>query len=344
MRSTARWSARRSPFLTVAAASTTRPRSAWPALTNGSHALTSVATDNAGNTSSSAGVSFTIGSGPATVVVTVPPDWTFASKIVPVTAIVTGGTPPLVATLLVDGVATAVVPTVAGTTYTFAWDTSSLSDGSHTIQVSVRDANNLSSSSVVLHQTVDNTPATAVMYQPTLANLRNNGPTTFQVHASDAFGVKSVQFTVGRDPGGRAADRAGRRPVLPVHDHVRHLDADGRLARDLGGGDRPGGQRRQRAAGHDHDRDDQLPAGAQLPRDQSAGRLLDLRPDAGRGGCAAGLSEGERLPVGHARAVPAVARRRGHRRRQAGADHGRRRDQGPAWPGIRCCRSTASRR
>ena len=171
-------------------------------LTNGSHALTSVATDNAGNTSISAGVSFSIGSGPATVVVTVPPDWTFASKIVPVTAIVTGGTPPLVATLLVDGVATAVVPTVAGTTYTFAWDTSSLSDGSHTIQVSVRDANNLSSSSVVLHQTVDNTPATAVMYQPTVANLRNNGPTTFQVHASDAFGVKSVQFTADGIPVG----------------------------------------------------------------------------------------------------------------------------------------------
>ncbi len=127
--------------------------------------------------------------------VTVPPDWTFASKTVPVTATVTGGTPPLTAKLLVDGVATAVVPTVAGSTYTFAWDTTKVSDGTHTIQASVTDANNLTGTSLVLHQTVDNTAPTAVIYQPTAANSRNNGPTTFQVHASDGYGVKSVQFT-----------------------------------------------------------------------------------------------------------------------------------------------------
>jgi Bacterial Ig domain/Polysaccharide deacetylase len=171
-------------------------------LANGAHALTSVVTDNAGNTSTSAAVSFTIGSGPATVVVTVPPDWMFASKTIPVTATVTGGSPPFAATLLVDGVATAVVPTVSGNAYTFAWNTITLADGTHTIQVSVKDATNLTSSSAVLHETVDNTLPTAVMYQPTAANSRNNGPTTFQVHASDAFGVKSVQFTADGIPVG----------------------------------------------------------------------------------------------------------------------------------------------
>jgi Bacterial Ig domain/Polysaccharide deacetylase len=170
-------------------------------LANGVHSLTSVVTDNAGNKATSRPVPFTIGSGPASVVVTVPPDWTFASKTVPVTATVTGGTAPLVATLLVDGVATAVVPTVAGSTYTFGWDTTKLADGTHTIQVSVKDATNLTWSSAVLHETVDNTLPTAVMYQPT-ANLRTNGPTTFQAHASDGSGVKSVQFTADGVPVG----------------------------------------------------------------------------------------------------------------------------------------------
>ncbi len=171
-------------------------------LANGAHALTSVVTDNAGNTATSASVSFSIGSGPATVVVTVPPDWMFASKTIPVTATVTGGTPPFGATLLVDGVATAVVPTIAGNAYTFAWNTTTLADGTHTIQVSAKDAANLTSSSPVLHETVDNTLPTAVMYQPTAANSRNNGPTTLQVHASDGFGIKSVQFTADGIPVG----------------------------------------------------------------------------------------------------------------------------------------------
>ncbi len=171
-------------------------------LANGAHSLASVVIDNAGNTSTSAAVSFSIGSGPATVVVTVPPDWMFASKTIPVTATVTGGTPPFAATLLVDGVATPVVPTVIGNAYTFAWNTTTLADGTHTIQVSAKDSVNLTSSSPVLHETVDNTLPTAVMYQPTAANSRNNGPTTFQVHASDAYGVKSVQFTADGLPVG----------------------------------------------------------------------------------------------------------------------------------------------
>ena len=62
-----------------------------------------------------------------------------------------------------------------------------MADGTHTIQVSVKDATNLTSSSAVLHETVDNTSPTAVMYQPTREPSRTNGPTTFQVHASDAL-------------------------------------------------------------------------------------------------------------------------------------------------------------
>ena len=54
--------------------------------------------------------------------------------------------------------------------------------------------------------TVDNTPPKAIMYQPTRSPgyivCADNGPTTFQVHASDAYGVASVQFTVDGNPVG----------------------------------------------------------------------------------------------------------------------------------------------
>ena len=57
-----------------------------------------------------------------------------------------------------------------------------------------------------MNLTVDNTAPTAVMYQPTplagYSYARSNGPTTLQVHASDAYGVKSVQFTVDGTPVG----------------------------------------------------------------------------------------------------------------------------------------------
>jgi hypothetical protein len=171
-------------------------------LTKGAHTLTSVALDDAGNRKTSAAVSFAIGGPPPTVVMTVPQDRTFASKTVRVAATITGGTGPLTGTLLVDGLATTIVPTVSGSTFTFLWDTTRLRDGAHTIQVSTKDATNLTAASAVLNETVDNQAPTAALYQPNSSNARSNGPTPFQVHASDGYGVKSVQFTVDGRPVG----------------------------------------------------------------------------------------------------------------------------------------------
>ena len=170
-------------------------------LAAGSHQLTVTATDSAGNTSTSARVSFTIGAAPPSIVLTMPPDWTYASGVYQVTATVTGGTAPLTVKLVIDGVASTVVPTVNGTGYAFAWDTTRLIDGSHTVAASATDGQNRTVTAPVANVTVDNTPPSATMYLPA-ANDRDNGPTTFQVHASDVFGVKSVQFTVDGTPVG----------------------------------------------------------------------------------------------------------------------------------------------
>ena len=175
-------------------------------LTPGQHTLTEVATDAAGNTATQAPVSFGVGVGPGTVKITAPANVSYAHKTVTVTATVTGGTPPFTGTLAVDGTQTTFVPTVTGSTLTFALDTTKLAAGSHSLAVTVTDGANLTATSPVVNLTVDNTAPTAVMYQPTplagYSYARSNGPTTLQAHASDAYGVKSVQFTVDGTPVG----------------------------------------------------------------------------------------------------------------------------------------------
>jgi Bacterial Ig domain/Polysaccharide deacetylase len=168
-------------------------------LAAGSHTLTDVATDNAGNRRTSAPVTFMIGSAPLSVTVTLPPDWSYGSKTVPVTAQVTGGTAPISGQLLVDDKPLGTPVTAAP--YTFNWDTTKFTDGTHTVAVKATDATGSTTTSAAMHATADNTSPIATMYQPP-ANTRVNGPTTLQVHASDAYGVASVQFTIDGKPVG----------------------------------------------------------------------------------------------------------------------------------------------
>ncbi len=191
-------------------------------LANGAHTLTEVATDSAGNSATSAPVAFNIGAGPPTVAITAPASGGYARKTMTVTATVAGGTAPFTASLLVDGVASALTPTVAGSSITFQWDSTTVADGLHTLAVATTDQVGLKATSPTVNVTVDNAPPIAVMYQPAplagYAYARTNGPTTFQVHASAAYGVKSVQFTVDGAPVGAllTAPDAGQQYLYTV--------------------------------------------------------------------------------------------------------------------------------
>ncbi len=166
-------------------------------LANGAHTLTEVATDRAGNIATSAPVSFTVGVQPLVATFSSPLDWTFATKTVPVAIDIVGGTAPYSSQLYVDGKASgASVTTTPGS---ISWDTSKVGDGSHTISVAVTDSNHSTAATATVHQTVDNTPAAAVMFQPA-QGARVNGLITIQVHASDANGVRSVRFSIDGAP------------------------------------------------------------------------------------------------------------------------------------------------
>ena len=175
-------------------------------LANGAHTLTSIASDGAGNKSTSAGVTFNVGGAPPGVTVTVPLDWSFAHRTVPVAATVTGGEAPFSAKLLVDGAV--VGSSVTNAPYTFQWDTTKvrrrqpyrrrLGDGQPESHGDVRDP--ARDRSTMRRRA-------AVMYQPQ-ANARINGPTSLQVQASDAYGIKSVRFTVDGAPVGALVSAA----------------------------------------------------------------------------------------------------------------------------------------
>ena len=132
----------------------------------------------------------------------------------PITATVTGGTSPVTARLVVDGVAA--TQTIAAAPYVFQWNTIPLNAGSHTVAVRVVDGQGRNATSPAVNLTVDNTPPTGYTIVPT-ANQRVSGPITFKAHASDAYGVG-----VGAVPRRRRSRRGGG-------DQARH----GRAARLL---------------------------------------------------------------------------------------------------------------
>jgi len=163
------------------------------------HTLTAIAADNAGNTSTTAPVSFTVGAGPPAVAVTVPPDWTYGRGVTPVTVTVTGGQAPVAVRLSIDG--TALPGTLTAAPYTWQWTTTSVADGTHLLTATATDALNRTSTSAAVHVTVDNTAPTGFWIAPA-AGTNVTGVTTLQAHGSDAYGVRSVQFLVDGQPVG----------------------------------------------------------------------------------------------------------------------------------------------
>src|SRR5207247_2178846 len=158
----------------LGAEDTTAPYAvAWDTTTtsNGSHTVTARARDAAGNTATSAAVVVTVSNTdttPPTVAITAPANGATVSSTVTVTASASDNVGVAGVQFLLDGGALGAEDTTAP--YGVAWDTTTTSNGSHTVTARARDAAGNTATSAAVTVTVANgapPPATVTRFETT---------------------------------------------------------------------------------------------------------------------------------------------------------------------------------
>ncbi|HXU11693.1 MAG TPA: Ig-like domain-containing protein, partial [Candidatus Binatia bacterium] len=192
----------------VGSEDTTSPYSvAWntTAVSNGSHSLTARARDAAGNQKTSTAVTVTVSNAP-------PPDTTppTVSITSPASGATVSGTTTVSASASddvgVSGVQFFVDGSVVGSEdttspYSVAWNTTAVSNGSHSLTARARDSAGNQTTSAAVTVTVSNappadtTPPTVSITSPA-SGATVSGTTTVSASASDNVGVAGVQFFV----------------------------------------------------------------------------------------------------------------------------------------------------
>jgi hypothetical protein len=160
-------------------------------LSNGSHQLSAVARDAAGNTRTSSNVAITVDNAQPTVAITQPANNATISGTTAVTATASDNVAVQSVAFQVDG---ATVATDTSAPYTLSAETSWLNDGSHTISAVATDtAGNTRTATISV--TVDNNAPTVSISSPA-AGATVSGTTTVTATAADTVGVQNVQFRV----------------------------------------------------------------------------------------------------------------------------------------------------
>jgi hypothetical protein len=168
---------------------------------NGSHTLTAIARDAAGNRTTSNPVTVTVSNStadttPPTVSITSPTSGSTASGTITVSANASDNVGVIGVQFQLDGVNLGAEDTASP--YSISWDTTTASNASHTLTAIARDAagNRTTSSPVtvtVSNSTADTTPPTVSITSPT-GGSTVSGTITVSANASDNVGVAGVQF------------------------------------------------------------------------------------------------------------------------------------------------------
>src|SRR5215472_6372161 len=164
-------------------------------IANGSHSLTAVATDEAGNTASSPAIPFLVSNTVASPVVSisVPANGSTVSGTVTVTASATSSIGVASVQLQLDGANVGSAVTAAP--YSYAWDTTKSGNGSHTLKAVAKDTAGNSTTRGVDTVTVSNTVAPPVVSISAPANGSTvSGTVTVTASATSSIGVASVQL------------------------------------------------------------------------------------------------------------------------------------------------------
>ena len=169
------------------------------AVGNGTHALTALARDAAGNTQTSTTVTVTVNnpdSTPPTVSLTAPAGGASVSGTVQLTATASDN-------VGVVGVQFKRGPTNIGAEdtsapYAVSWNTTTVANGSYDLTAVARDAGNNTTTSTIVTVTVNNADTTAPTVSITAPsnNARVANTVTVSANASDNVGVVAVQFKV----------------------------------------------------------------------------------------------------------------------------------------------------
>jgi hypothetical protein len=173
---------------------------------NGSHTISAIAADTAGNTATTS-VSVTISHTPPTVSVTAPSAGAVLSNTVTLTANATDNVAVAGVQFQLDGVNLGSAVTGAGPTYSYSWNTAPAGNGTHTITAIATDTpGNTASASVSI--TIDHTPPTVSVTTP-LAGAALSNTVNLTANATDNVAVAGVQFQLDGVNLGSAVTGAG---------------------------------------------------------------------------------------------------------------------------------------
>ena len=211
-------------------------------LSNGSHSITAIATDNTGASTTSASVVVKVDNSvkdttPPTVSITGPANGAKVSGVVAVTANAADNVSVASVKFEIDG-AVVGTPDLAAP-FAYSWDTSKSSNGGHTLKAIATDGAGNSTTSAAIMVTVNNTggdkTAPTVSITAPAAAATVSGTVNVTATASDNVGVASVQFQVD---GVNAGALDGATPyalawdTTKVANGVHRLDA---IAKDAAG-------------------------------------------------------------------------------------------------------------
>jgi subtilisin family serine protease len=158
---------------------------------NGSHTLTAVARDAAGNTTTSGSITVNVDNTVPTTSVTAPVNNATVTATITVSATASDNVAVTKVELYRDG---ALIDTKTVSPYDFSWNTTTVGEGAHTLQTKAYDAaDNIGSSSVV-NITVDNNSPTVSMTAPSNGASVSGASVTVSANASDTVAIQKVEF------------------------------------------------------------------------------------------------------------------------------------------------------
>jgi hypothetical protein len=184
----------------LAAAPYTYTLSTTP-LSNGSHTISAVATDAAGNSTTSPGVTVTVDNTtkdttPPTVSMTSPAAGATVSGTVAVTATAADNVSVASVQFQLDGASIGGIDVASP--YAYSWDSTKAANGSHTLRAIATDSagNSITSTSLTVkvdNTTRDTTPPAVTVTAPT-NGAKVSGTVVVSANATDNVSVASVQF------------------------------------------------------------------------------------------------------------------------------------------------------